>query len=81
MHECPHHGSWAICILLSCRGGERVSDALKWDLSAKGENPERKASILQDCWGVAVELTSQPRNMIYRQTQGMPDAMMMMKMH
>jgi hypothetical protein len=33
-----------------CKGGERVPGALNRDLSANGENHDRKTSILQDCW-------------------------------
>jgi hypothetical protein len=32
-----------------------------WGWSAKGDNPNRKTSILQDCWGLGVGMTIPPR--------------------
>jgi hypothetical protein len=44
-HSYPRHASYA--------KAESESPTLSnGDLSANGENPDRKTSILQDCWGL-----------------------------
>jgi hypothetical protein len=54
MLACPLHGPWATCIRLSHVKAEREFPTLQnGDLSAKGENPDRETSILQDCRGLA----------------------------
>jgi hypothetical protein len=48
MHACPRHGLWATCIRLNHANAENEFPTLQnGDLSAKGENPERRTSILQ----------------------------------
>jgi hypothetical protein len=51
MHARPRHSPWAMCIRLSHVKAESEFPTL-WngDLSAKGENTDRKTSILQVCW-------------------------------
>jgi hypothetical protein len=31
-----------------------------WDWSAKGDNPDRKSSVLQDSWGLGMGLRTPP---------------------
>ena len=54
IHACPRHGSWATFILLShVRAKSEFLTLQNWDWSAKGDNPDRKSSVLQDSWGCA----------------------------
>jgi len=56
------HGSWATFIRLGhVRAKSEFLTLQNWDWSAKGDNPDRKSSVLQDSWGLGMGLTTPPR--------------------
>jgi len=47
--------SWLLGIVYTAKSckGEKFLTLQNWDWSAKGDNPDRKSSFLQDSWGWA----------------------------